>query len=369
VSKGTYVLVTVGALLILVAAAPSARGLEVLIADDYFDGDLDHLVTALPGHNVTHLDNTDSGNNPVYTDDAGYLGDFDVVIFYASGDDDCGREITAGEQTALEAYIQGGGSLIVCGYDILGGPDDPLLADVVRSSDYGDDARSYQWTAASTDHFILNGPFGDFRGQTINTDGDDCDDLLADTSRGAVALGSLVGDRYHKIVFTDLPIPGGSVGMWNGNDYGDEWKAAMVDGDKGLAILRNWVAGLEDADGDGIFDSVDNCPDDANPGQADADGDGVGDACDNCPDDANAGQEDTDGDGLGDSCDNCPEAANPDQDDADGDGVGDACEPLPAEQEQPPACCGAAGPIVPLGLAVFMLLARFDGYIKRPRRS
>ena len=35
-----------------------------------------------------------------------------------------------------------------------------------------------------------------------------------------------------------------------------------------------------DTDGDGIFDSVDNCPADPNPDQTDSDGDGQGDACD-----------------------------------------------------------------------------------------
>ncbi len=35
-----------------------------------------------------------------------------------------------------------------------------------------------------------------------------------------------------------------------------------------------------DADGDGVPDAVDNCPDTANADQADADGDGIGDACD-----------------------------------------------------------------------------------------
>jgi len=38
-----------------------------------------------------------------------------------------------------------------------------------------------------------------------------------------------------------------------------------------------------DADGDGVSDVVDNCPDAANPGQADADLDQVGDACDPNP--------------------------------------------------------------------------------------
>lgn len=36
----------------------------------------------------------------------------------------------------------------------------------------------------------------------------------------------------------------------------------------------------EDTDGDGVVDSADNCPTDANPDQADVDGDGKGTACD-----------------------------------------------------------------------------------------
>ena len=106
----------------------------------------------------------------------------------------------------------------------------------------------------------------------------------------------------------------------------------------------------EDSDGDGVFDPVDNCPNTANADQADADGDGTGDVCedsdgdgvfdpvDNCPNTANADQADVDGDGIGDVCedsdgdgvfdnvDNCPTVANADQADADGDGTGDVCE-------------------------------------------
>lgn len=37
--------------------------------------------------------------------------------------------------------------------------------------------------------------------------------------------------------------------------------------------------GETDADGDGVPDQVDNCPDTPNPDQADTDGDGTGDAC------------------------------------------------------------------------------------------
>ncbi|MCE2885655.1 MAG: thrombospondin type 3 repeat-containing protein, partial [Planctomycetaceae bacterium] len=57
-----------------------------------------------------------------------------------------------------------------------------------------------------------------------------------------------------------------------------------------------------DSDGDGVDDSVDNCPTVANPGQANADGDTRGDACDNCPNNANNAQTDSDADGVGNAC-------------------------------------------------------------------
>jgi hypothetical protein len=57
--------------------------------------------------------------------------------------------------------------------------------------------------------------------------------------------------------------------------------------------------------------SVDNCPDDPNPGQGDVDADGIGDACDNCLTSANYEQVDADSDGFGDSCDPCPGDADP----------------------------------------------------------
>jgi MYXO-CTERM domain-containing protein len=50
------------------------------------------------------------------------------------------------------------------------------------------------------------------------------------------------------------------------------------------------VDGPDDADGDGLKEGEDNCPEDPNPLQADLDDDGVGDACD----------ADADGDGLDD---------------------------------------------------------------------
>ena len=83
-----------------------------------------------------------------------------------------------------------------------------------------------------------------------------------------------------------------------------------------------------DADEDGLCDDLDNCPNEANPGQENADGDALGDACDSCPHDP---ANDGDGDGVCGDVDNCPSISNLDQADGDGDGTGDACDACPGD--------------------------------------
>ena len=97
--------------------------------------------------------------------------------------------------------------------------------------------------------------------------------------------------------------------------------------------------GDDDADDDGIPDSLDNCPTVPNPDQADQDGDGLGDVCDDCPPIANIEQQgcpggwdpnrDSDADTIPDISDNCPDVPNVDQLDSDGDAIGDACDGCP----------------------------------------
>jgi hypothetical protein len=109
---------------------------------------------------------------------------------------------------------------------------------------------------------------------------------------------------------TPVPIhiglpPNGSVPFMGAIDEVSVFDRALSDAEI-QAIFNAGSAGMckeaFDGDGDGIPDSSDNCPDDANPDQEDADEDGAGDACDNCPV-ANPDQRDDDGNGIGDVCD------------------------------------------------------------------
>jgi outer membrane protein OmpA-like peptidoglycan-associated protein len=105
-----------------------------------------------------------------------------------------------------------------------------------------------------------------------------------------------------------------------------------------------------DADGDGVRDRRDECPDtprgavvDATGCPIDSDGDGVPDGLDKCPDtpqgmavDAEGCPKDTDGDGVNDALDRCPDTpsgATVDGDgcpaDSDGDGVYDGIDRCP----------------------------------------
>jgi hypothetical protein len=87
------------------------------------------------------------------------------------------------------------------------------------------------------------------------------------------------------------------------------------------------ASGPSDLDGDGIFDSADNCPTIANPTQSDFNGNGIGDSC-----------EDSDGDGLSDALEIHTYGSSPDAVDTDGNGIQDGLELCPCNTS--PACVG-----------------------------
>ena len=108
-----------------------------------------------------------------------------------------------------------------------------------------------------------------------------------------------------------------------------------------------------DADGDGIADAGDLCPNVFDPirpidgeAQGDADGDGTGDVCDPEP-----VPEDIDTDGSVNDIDNCPYIPNTDQADQDSDGKGDACDACPDISNPDTPCPEAPAQVITISEA------------------
>ena len=77
------------------------------------------------------------------------------------------------------------------------------------------------------------------------------------------------------------------------------------------AVTYADVAISGDSDGDGVPDTVDNCPSDYNPDQTDTDGDGMGDACDD-DDDNDAFDDSVESYVATDPLDDCPDSPSDD---------------------------------------------------------
>jgi choice-of-anchor B domain-containing protein len=76
---------------------------------------------------------------------------------------------------------------------------------------------------------------------------------------------------------TYQPADYGYRGCWTVYPHLPSGRIIASDMQTGLYVLE-----MDDTDGDGIFDVIDNCIDTPNPSQADSDGDGTGDACEPC---------------------------------------------------------------------------------------
>ncbi len=162
----------------------------------------------------------------------------------------------------------------------------------------------------------------------------------------AIDENGITGDAPFNIaeppVFGELEI-NSSTGAWTyeapESYVGFEtFKIAVTDDLGGLTEKIITIDIKSDLDSDSIFDTQDNCPNDANVNQLDSDNDTIGDVCDldrdgdgtlniidAFPDDATE-QNDIDSDLIGDNTDNCINVANQDQSDIDGDLLGDVCD-------------------------------------------
>lgn len=133
------------------------------------------------------------------------------------------------------------------------------------------------------------------------------DYLIRPAPRGSYKIGVLLGNR-NGMSATDLDL--------QVEDDGTNGGGMQINLPVNVPAVQ-----FSDTDGDGIPDTLDNCPSVVNPFQRDTDFDGIGNACDTVNN-----LLDTDSDGVADYLDNCVMVSNPAQEDTDRNGIGDACQ-------------------------------------------
>ncbi len=185
----------------------------------------------------TYVMYDDNGNTGNLTSNPAFWANFKMVVWYASGNTGFGRLLTTAEYNAANEFIDNGGWLLLTGPCLLGNPNDALMADLIRSSDYGCyGASCLTYTIIDDDHFIVDGPYGSFTGALSIIEFDILDEMIPNTSLGCTAVIDIDQTIDSKII--DCAVNSGRVTSWNGNESSIDWTS---DPDCGN-MLRNWIA-------------------------------------------------------------------------------------------------------------------------------
>ena len=157
---------------------------------------------------------------------------------------------------------------------------DNLQNDVVAG---GNDTITAGGSTVITYRLIANaspgGPGGDISGCNVDA---------SNEATMAITLPGDVSASSTSLLFSACGSAGAKSVTFSSNVAGDYAITHSITGGLSGALYNNqanWTlhvnaASAPDRDGDGVPDSSDNCPNNANPDQADADGDGLGNACD-----------------------------------------------------------------------------------------
>lgn len=166
-----------------------------------------------------------------FTKNITLLLQYQIVLFY-----NYDRAIDTEERKTLNDYLEVGGVLLVTGFDSLGSPPDTHLADVVKSSVYGDNMGESLVIVTNGSHPIMSGVYGKYSsGSSFTLQETNHDIAEADFTKGGQTLAEL-GNGYDKITAAELPL-GGKVVYWNGNRNCNDW-TQDVDME---AMLKNFI--------------------------------------------------------------------------------------------------------------------------------
>jgi hypothetical protein len=223
--------------LIMVLLSPSvvsATAFLILTDDDGVLSNIDEIgsivdsMTPSPSYTIV----TDNGYG-TYSSDEAYLSGFNAVFWNAGGPDDGGRLTGTHEVEACNNYINGGGKMLITHFDLIGHPNDPIMAALINSPTYGDSPWSDEVEVKDTSHFITNGPYGSFDG-IIYLNETDHDEFTPGS--GAIEVIEIYDQPpYSKLLYTARG--SGSVTGWNGNGRNDDF----INVPECTAMLKNWV--------------------------------------------------------------------------------------------------------------------------------